>query len=175
MEEVTIGIVTQGIAGLAVIAPATALVALIFAYGLSSWINKTDEGNDRMKEIAGYIREGAMAFLRREYKTMAIVIAALFLILGFGINWITAALYVVGALLSVLAGFFGMRVATKGNVRTASAAQSGGMNRALKVAFRSGAVMGLCVAGLGLLGVGGFFVLLGVDAASVITGFGLGA
>jgi K(+)-stimulated pyrophosphate-energized sodium pump len=160
---------------LAIVAPAAALVALIFAYGLSLWIGKMDEGTDRMKEISGYIREGAMAFLRREYKTMAIVIVILFLILGFGINWLTAVLYVIGALFSVLAGFFGMQVATKGNVRTASAAQSGGMNRALKVAFRSGAVMGLCVAGLGLLGVGGIFVLMGINAASVVTGFGLGA
>ena len=160
---------------LAILAPIAAIVALIFAYGLSSWISKMDEGTDRMKEIAGYIREGAMAFLRREYKTMVVVILVLFVILGFGINWMTAILYVFGALFSVLAGFFGMRVATKGNVRTASAAMSGGMNQALKVAFRSGAVMGLCVVGLGLLGIGGVFVVLGVESASVITGFGLGA
>jgi K(+)-stimulated pyrophosphate-energized sodium pump len=160
---------------LAIAAPAAGLVALIVAYALSSWISKTDEGSDRMKEISGYIREGAMAFLKREYRTMAVVIAILFLILGFGISWITAVLYVFGALFSVLAGFFGMRVATKGNVRTASAAQSSGMNRALKIAFRSGAVMGLCVAGLGLLGVGGVFVIMGVDSAAVVTGFGLGA
>ncbi|MBR0600255.1 sodium-translocating pyrophosphatase [Sinanaerobacter chloroacetimidivorans] len=160
---------------LAISAPVAAIIALIFAYGLSSWINKVDEGTDRMKEIAGFIREGAMAFLRREYKTMAVVILILFLILGFGISWTTAVLYVFGALFSVLAGYFGMRVATKGNVRTANAAKIGGMNQALKVAFRSGAVMGLCVVGLGLLGVGGVFVIMGVDSASVITGFGLGA
>lgn len=160
---------------LAISAPVAAIIALIFAYGLSSWINKMDEGTERMKEIAGYIREGAMAFLKREYKTMIFVIIALFLILGFGIGWTTAVLYVIGALFSVLAGFFGMRVATKGNVRTASAAMNGGMNQALKVAFRSGAVMGLCVVGLGLLGIGGVFVILGIDSASVITGFGLGA
>lgn len=160
---------------LAVLAPVAAIIALIFAYGLSSWIGKMDEGNDRMREIAGYIREGAMAFLRREYKTMAVVILVLFVILGLGIDWITAVLYVIGAFFSVLAGYCGMRVATKGNVRTASAAMSGGMNQALKVAFRSGAVMGLCVVGLGLLGIGGVFVLLGVESASVITGFGLGA
>ena len=120
---------------LAILAPVTGVLALIFAYGLSSWINKMDEGTERMKEIAGYIREGAMAFLRREYKTMVIVILVLFLILGFGINWTTAVLYVIGALFSVMAGYFGMTVATKGNVRTASAAMSGGMNLALKVAF----------------------------------------
>lgn len=160
---------------LAVLAPIAAVIALVFAYGLSSWIGKMDEGTDRMREISGYIREGAMAFLRREYKTMVVVILVLFVILGFGINWTTAVLYVFGALFSVLAGYCGMRVATKGNVRTASAAMSSGMNKALKVAFRSGAVMGLCVVGLGLLGIGGVFVLLGVESASVITGFGLGA
>lgn len=161
---------------LSVIAPIAAVIGLIVAFALSSWIGKVDEGTDRMKEIAGYIREGAMAFLRREYKTMIIVIVVLFLLIGFGLqSWVTAALYVVGALLSVLAGYFGMNVATKGNVRTAHAANEGGMNKALKVAFRSGAVMGLCVSGLGLLGLGVIFVAMGIDSAEVITGFGLGA
>ena len=160
---------------LAIIAPICAVAALVVAYALSAWINKVDEGLERMKEIAGFIREGSMAFLRREYKTMVFVIIALFLILGFFVDWTTAGLYVVGALFSVLAGFFGMRVATKGNVRTANAARVDGMSKALKVAFRSGAVMGLCVAGLGLLGVGSIFVLMGVESASVVTGFGLGA
>lgn len=162
---------------LAIAAIAAAVIALVFAYGLTSWINRVDEGTDRMKEIAGYIREGAMAFLTREYKTMVIVIAVLFLLIGFGLqNWITAGLYVLGALLSVLAGFFGMRVATKGNVRTAHAAHESGMTKALSVAFRSGAVMGLCVTGLGLLGLSVVFVAF--DLATVmqcITGFGLGA
>lgn len=161
----------------AFVAIAAAIIALVFAYGLSSWITKVDEGNDRMKEIAGYIREGAMAFLTREYKTMVIVIVVLFVLIGFGLhNWITAVLYLVGALLSVLAGYCGMSVATKGNVRTAQAAHEGGMSKALKVAFRSGAVMGLCVTGLGLLGLSVVFVTL--DLATVvqcITGFGLGA
>lgn len=160
---------------LAIIAPIVAIIALLFAYGLAAWINKVDEGTERMKEIAGYIREGAMAFLRREYKTMVVVVFALFLIIGLAVSWISAGLYVFGALFSVLAGYFGMKVATKGNVRTANAAMTGGMNKALKVAFRSGAVMGLCVAGLGLLGLGTIFVVMGVDSAQVITGFGLGA
>ncbi|MFA7662044.1 MAG: sodium/proton-translocating pyrophosphatase, partial [Anaerovoracaceae bacterium] len=160
---------------LPIIAPICAVIALLFAYGLSAWINKVDEGTERMKEIASFIREGAMAFLKREYKTMVIVIVVLFLIIGLAVDWLTAALYVCGALLSVLAGFFGMRVATKGNVRTANAAKEGGMNKALKVAFRSGAVMGLCVTGLGLLGIGTVFVVMGVESATVITGFGLGA
>lgn len=160
---------------LSIIAPIAAVIGLIVAFGLSSWISKVAEGNDRMKEISGYIREGAMAFLRREYKVMIIVIIILFILIAVCIKPLTGVLYVVGALLSVLAGFFGMNVATKGNVRTANAAKEGGMNKALKVAFRSGAVMGLCVSGLGLLGLGVIFVIMGISSADVITGFGLGA
>lgn len=160
---------------LAVFVVIAAILGLLVAYGLSAWISKVPEGTDRMKEIAGFIRVGAMAFLRREYKAMAAVIVILFLIIGFTISWLTAGLYVTGALLSVLAGFFGMRVATKGNVRTANAAMESGMGKALKVAFRSGAVMGLCVSGLGLLGLGAIYVAMGLDAVEVITGFGLGA
>ncbi|MBK5253086.1 MAG: sodium-translocating pyrophosphatase [Peptostreptococcaceae bacterium] len=158
------------------IIPITAVIALIVAFSLAAWVGKAEEGTDRMKEIAGYIREGAMAFLKREYKTMVIVIVALFLLIGIFIGWITAGLYVAGALLSVLAGFFGMRVATLGNVRTANAAMTSGMPKALKIAFRSGAVMGLCVTGLGLLGLGIIFIAF--DLATVVecvTGFGLGA
>lgn len=161
---------------LAIFAPVSAIIALIVAFVLASWIGKKSEGTDRMKEIAGYIREGAMAFLRREYRTMVIVIIVLAVILGIGINLETAILYVIGACFSVLAGFFGMRVATKGNVRTANAAREEGMKGALNVAFRSGAVMGLCVVGLGLLGIGGVCVILGITkASSVIIGFGFGA
>ena len=161
---------------LAISVPICAAIALVFAFGLAKWIGSMDSGTDRMKEISGYIHEGAMAFLRREYKTMVIVVAVLFVLIGVLLNsWVTAVLYVVGALLSVLAGYFGMTVATKGNVRTANAAKEGGMVKALKVAFRSGAVMGLCVTGLGLLGIGAVFVAMGVDSAQVITGFGLGA
>lgn len=154
-----------------------AVIGLIVAFCLAAWIKKADEGTDRMKEIAGYIREGAMAFLKREYKTMVIVIVVLFLLIGFGLqSWTTAILYVCGALLSVLAGFFGMKVATLGNVRTANAARESGMDKALKIAFRSGSVMGLCVSGLGLLGLG--VVVCVLDLATVtqcVTGFGLGA
>jgi len=162
--------------GLVWIAPVVGIVALCVAYVLASWIGKQSTGNERMTEIAGFIHEGAMAFLKREYRTMVIVVIALFIILGLGINWVTAILYVCGAAFSVLAGFFGMQVATKGNVRTAWAAEEGGMNKALKVAFRSGSVMGLCVVGLGILGVGLAFALLGQEtAANCLTGFGLGA
>ena len=153
-----------------------AAVGLVVAFGLASWVGKQEAGNDRMKEISGFIREGAFAFLKKEYKTMAIVIVVLFIIISFCINLTSGILYVIGALLSVLAGFFGMNVATKGNVRTANAAMTSGMPKALKVAFRSGAVMGLCVAGLGLLGLSAVFVAL--DLATItecITSFGLGA
>ena len=162
---------------IAIVSVIAAAIGLVVAIGLASWIAKAEEGNDRMKEIAGYIREGAMAFLTREYKIMAIVIVVLALLIGFGLQSVTTAiLYVVGALLSVLAGFFGMKVATLGNVRTANAAQESGMNKALKIAFRSGAVMGLAVSGLGLLGLG--VVICVLDLATVtecITGFGFGA
>ena len=159
-----------------IIAVVAAAIGLAVAFSLYAWIAKVEEGTDRMKEIASFIREGAMAFLTREYKYMAIVIVALFVLIGFGLNWTTAILYVCGALLSVLAGFFGMKVATLGNVRTANAAMEAGMNKALKVAFRSGAVMGLCVSGLGLLGLSVIVTVL--DLATVtecVTGFGLGA
>ena len=162
---------------LAIIAVAAAIIGLIVAVSLAAWVARADEGNDRMKEIAGYIREGAMAFLSREYKIMAIVIIVLALLIGLGLQSVTTALlYVFGALLSVLAGFFGMKVATLGNVRTANAAQESGMNKALKIAFRSGAVMGLAVSGLGLFGLG--IVLCVLDLATVtqcVTGFGFGA
>lgn len=162
---------------IAILSVAAAVIGLIAAVGLSAWIKKADEGNDRMKEIAGYIREGAMAFLKREYRIMAIVIIVIALLIGFGLQSVTTAiLYVIGALLSVGAGFFGMKVATLGNVRTANAAMESGMNKALKIAFRSGSVMGLAVTGLGLLGLG--VVVCVLDLATVmetITGFGFGA
>lgn len=159
-----------------VLAVIASVIGLVVAFCLYAWIRKTEEGTDRMKEIAGFIREGAMAFLGREYKYMAIVIVALFLLIGIGISWITAVLYVFGALLSVLAGFFGMKVATLGNVRTANAAMESGMNKALKIAFRSGAVMGLCVSGLGLFGLGVVITVLDLATATeCITGFSLGA
>ena len=158
------------------IIPVIALIGLLVAFALASYVSRADAGNERMQEISGFIREGAFAFLTREYRTMAIVIIALFLIIGFAINWTSGVLYVFGALLSVLAGFFGMNVATKGNVRTANAAMTSGMPKALKIAFRSGTVMGLCVAGLGLFGLGVVFVVL--DMATIqecVTSFGLGA
>ena len=153
-----------------------AIVGLVIAFVLASWVGKQNTGNDRMREISGYIHEGAMAFLKREYKTMAIVIVVLALLVGIAISWKGSILYVFGALLSVLAGYFGMNVATKGNVRTAAAALESGKPKALKVAFRSGAVMGLCVAGLGLFGLGVILVVLDLATITeVVTCFGLGA
>jgi K(+)-stimulated pyrophosphate-energized sodium pump len=167
---------------LAVLAPVAAVIALIVAFALTKWITGRDAGNDRMKEISGYIHEGAMAFLTKEYRFMVIVVVVLAVLIAVAISPLTAGLYVFGALLSVLAGFFGMQVATKGNVRTAAAAEKGGMVQALAVAFRSGAVMGLCVAGLGLLGVGLAVVAIvsatGGELSTLvqcITGFSLGA
>ena len=161
---------------LKIIAPAVGVVALIVALALAKWISGQSTGNARMAEISGFIHEGAMAFLKREYRTMVIVVVVLTVILGVALSWVTAVLYIFGAAFSVLAGYFGMQVATKGNVRTAAAAEKGGMNKALRVAFRSGAVMGLCVVGLGILGVGLSFWLLDTETArQCLTGFGLGA
>ncbi|MDO5095594.1 MAG: sodium-translocating pyrophosphatase [Peptostreptococcaceae bacterium] len=164
------------------LAPAVGLGALVFAWLLASKINKVAPGTDRMKEISSYIHEGAMAFLTREYKALAIFIVALFVVLAVGINLPTAVSFLIGAIFSTLAGFFGMQVATKANVRTANAAREGGMNKALSVAFSGGAVMGMCVVGLGILGVGASFVILTsvlgkdlIEAATILTGFGLGA
>lgn len=164
------------------LAPAVGVVALLFAWTLAGKINKVDPGTERMKEIASYIHEGAMAFLTREYKALAIFIVALFAILALGINILTAVCFVFGAVFSTLAGFFGMQAATKANVRTANGAKEGGMSKALSVAFSGGAVMGMSVVGLGILGVGALYIFLvgpggkdAVEAATILTGFGLGA
>lgn len=149
------------------------VLALLFAFYKASSIDKVSPGNERMKEISTYIQEGAMAFLSRQYKSLAIFVVALFLVLGLLINWTTAICFIFGALFSVFAGYFGMRVATKANVRTANAARESGMTKALNVAFSGGAVMGMCVVGLGLLGVGLAYILF--EDPAIITGFGLGA
>ncbi len=127
-----------------------------------------------MREIAASISEGAQAFLTAEYKILIFFVVVLFVLIGVGIgNWITAVCFVVGAVFSTLAGYFGMSVATKANVRTANAAKESGMNRALSIAFSGGAVMGMCVAGLGVLGVSTIYLITGnVD---VLSGFSLGA
>ena len=155
------------------LAPVLGIVALVFAFVLAGRVGKMDEGTDRMKEIAGSIREGANAFLKAEYKILIIFAVVLFLLIGFGVGWKTAVCFVVGAVFSTLAGYFGMTVATKANVRTANAARTGGMNKALSIAFSGGAVMGMSVVGLGLLGVGAVYAVTG--DANILFGFGLGA
>ena len=125
------------------VAPVLGIIALIFAFVLASKISKEEEGTDRMKEIALAIREGANAFLKAEYKILIIFVLVLFVLICFGIGVTTAICFAVGALFSTLAGYFGMNVATKANVRTANGARTGGMNKALSTAFSGGAVMGL--------------------------------
>ncbi|WP_326908831.1 sodium-translocating pyrophosphatase [Sedimentibacter sp. MB31-C6] len=159
--------------GTLIIAPIVGVLALLYAYYKAVSINKVNAGTKRMEEISSFIHEGAMAFLTREYKSVAIFAIVLFFILGFGINWQTAVSFAVGAIFSTLAGYFGMTVATKANVRTANAARESGMNKALEIAFSGGAVMGMVVVGLGLLGVGALWIVFG--EASYLTGFSLGA
>lgn len=156
------------------VVPVVGILTLLFAVYLAVKVGRQDAGNDKMKEIAGAISEGARAFLTAEYKILVIFVAVLFLLIGVGIgSWVTAVCFVVGALFSTLAGYFGMNVATKANVRTANAAKESGMNKALSIAFSGGAVMGMCVAGLGALGVSVVYILTGnVD---VLSGFSLGA
>ena len=151
------------------------VLALIFAaFLVVKKINTVIVTHDRMNEIASYIHEGAMAFLRREYKVLVIFSAVLALAITVGLqSYQTAIAFLCGALFSVLAGFFGMQVATKANVRTAFAAKESGMNRALSVAFSGGAVMGMSVVGLGLLGVSVLYFIF--EDAQIVTGFGLGA
>jgi len=156
-------------------APVLGVLAVLVAFFLTANIGKQDQGNDKMKEISSYIRDGAMAFLKREYKTIAIFAIVLFIILGLVVDWGTAVCYLIGALFSVLAGYIGMNAATKANSRTARAAEVGGMPRALDIAFKGGAVMGMAVVGLGILGVGILYIILGIDNLGMITGFSLGA
>lgn len=149
------------------------LIALAVALMLSSAIGKAPAGTARMQEIAGYIHEGAMAFLFREYKALSAFVIVVAIVISMFLSSLTAVCFVAGAVFSVCAGYIGMTVATKANVRTAAAAQHGGMPEALKIAFSGGAVMGLGVVGLGIVGVAAAYMLFGnID---IVTGFGLGA
>ncbi len=174
--------------------PIFGIIALIYTFLQSSWVSKQDAGNDRMKEIAGYISDGAMAFLKAEYKVMAyfvVVVAILLAVMGgssANSHWSIGISFVLGAILSALAGFIGMMIATKSNVRTAEAAKTS-LSKALKVSFTGGSVMGMGVAGLAVLGLGGLFIIIkqifapgaGVDShemertIEILTGFSLGA
>ena len=155
------------------LAPLFAAVALLFALYKARYVSKCDAGNSRMQEIAAAIAEGASAFLRAEYKILAIFIVVLFVLITIFIDFGTAVCFVIGACFSILAGFFGMRVATKANVRTANAALTSGMNKALSVAFSGGSVMGMCVVGLGLLGCSLIYIITG--NYNILFGFSLGA
>ncbi|RLE30491.1 MAG: sodium-translocating pyrophosphatase [Acidobacteria bacterium] len=174
--------------------PAVAILALIYAYIRASWVKAQDPGNDRMKMIGGWIADGAMAFLAREYRVLAIFVIAVAVLLGVSnqmvgddTNWIISVSFVLGAFCSALAGYFGMKTATAANIRTASAARQG-LNQALQVAFNGGSVMGLSVVGLALTGLGTLFIvytkmhstaLTDVTAMTLVlnllSGFSLGA
>ncbi len=159
---------------LMLLVPVCGVLALLFAVVLIMRVKKQDAGTEKMREIAAAISDGAKAFLRAEYKILVIFVSVLFILIGFGIgNWVTAICFVVGALFSTAAGYVGMNVATKANVRTAQAAKESGMNKALSIAFSGGAVMGMCVAGLGVLGVSGIYII--TKNVDVLSGFSLGA
>ena len=157
------------------LAPIVGVLALLFAFYKASFVSKQDAGNERMKEISSYISEGAMAFLTREYKALVVFVIVLAIILAVGLKSIpTAICFVVGAIFSVAAGYVGMKVATRANVRTTNAAWKGGLGKALDVAFSGGVVMGMCVVGLGIIGITGAYFLTG-GQTEIITGFSLGA
>ena len=166
--------------------PGSGLVALLFVYLKNNWVASKDVGSEKMERIAKNIADGAMAFLRAEYKILSVFVLITAVLLGFkgeseGSSYLVAVSFVVGALCSGLAGFIGMKVATKANVRTTNAAQES-LGKALEIAFSGGAVMGLGVVGLGVLGLGSLFIYYSshfngeVDTViKVISGFSLGA
>src|SRR5580692_8467648 len=174
--------------------PVMGAIGLLYTFIKFAWVTKQDAGNERMQEIARYIAEGAMAFLRAEWKILSyfvILVAILLAVMGLTnpqSHWAIAISFALGAVLSATAGYIGMRSATKANVRTAQAARTS-LSKALKVSFTGGSVMGLGVAGLAVLGLGGLFILLKAIFApgaavnseemtrtiEVLTGFSLGA
>ncbi|KJD35447.1 potassium transporter [Tamlana sedimentorum] len=166
--------------------PLFGVLALIFVFIKSAWVNKQDQGDDKMKRIAKNIADGAMSFLKAEYKILSIFVVGVAILLFFkgsneeGSNGMVAISFVVGAICSALAGFIGMKVATKANVRTTSAARTS-LGKALEVAFAGGAVMGLGVVGLGVLGLSGLFMIYSEmgwglnEVLNVLSGFSLGA
>lgn len=158
-----------------IFAPIAGILALLYAFYLSKKVMKADPGTEKMQKISNAIHKGAIAFLKREYKTLAIFVIVVFFVLGLssGIGWSTSICFVVGAAFSILAGFFGMMVATRANTRTANAAAKSGKNKALQIAFSGGAVMGMSVVGLGILGIGILYMIF--KDPNVVTGFGFGA
>ena len=160
------------------------VLGLVVAFVLFGYISKQSDGTDEMREIAARIQEGAMAFLRREYMVIGIFVVIVTLLLMWAIGMTTAIAFVSGALCSTLAGFIGMTAATRANVRTAAAAKEVGSGKALRIAFYGGAVMGLSVAALGLVGIGIWYYLYGASAigdadlvnfGEIISGFAMGA
>ena len=170
---------------LVVLVPIAGVIALVFAYMKAQWVIKQDAGTDEMKEIARRIQEGAMAFIDTEYRVLAkfVLVVAILLALanmnGDSQSPLIAAAFVLGAVLSALAGYFGMKIATDANVRTTAAARTG-LAPALAVAFNGGAVMGMTVVGLAMIGLGGLWLVFSSmfdtqTALNVITGFSMGA
>lgn len=155
------------------LAIAAGIIALLFAAIKFSSISKKGAGNERMKEISGFIHDGAMAYLSRQYKALIIFVVVVCVVLGVAIDYKTAICFLAGAIFSVLAGYIGMQAATKANVRTANSAKEEGMNGALNVAFSGGAVMGMCVVGLGILGITLSYIIF--QDAEIVTGFSFGA
>jgi K(+)-stimulated pyrophosphate-energized sodium pump len=173
--------------------PVLGVLGLLYTWIKFNWVSKQDAGTDRMKEISNYIAEGAMAFLKAEWKILSYFVITVALLLGFmasknpNSHWTIAVAFIIGAVCSAVAGYIGMKVATKANVRTAQAARTS-LSKALEVSFTGGAVMGLGVAGLAVLGLGSLFIILqsyfSADVVSsnemlrtieVLTGFSLGA
>lgn len=170
--------------------PVFGVLGIIFVLWKSAWVTKQDAGTDKMKKIAGHIAEGAMAFLKAEYKVLAVFVVCVAILLGVSANLETssplvAVSFILGAFCSALAGFIGMQVATKANVRTTHAARTS-LGRALEVAFAGGSVMGMGVVGLGILGLSTLFIIysniFGIDnqanltqVITIITGFSFGA
>ena len=154
--------------------PVLGVLGLLFAFFQAQKIQKEESGNERMQEIAHAIAEGAQAFLFAEYKILLFFVCSLFLCIGLGTrSWLSGVAFVFGALLSTLAGYFGMRSATAANVRTAEAARQSGMKKALSIAFSGGSVMGMSVAGFGIFGLGLFYYF--TKDVGVLSGFSLGA
>lgn len=166
--------------------PAFGILALLFVFTKNNWVSKQEIGNEKMARIAKNIADGAMSFLKAEYKILSIFVVAVAILLFFkgqaesGSNGLVAVSFIVGAICSALAGFIGMRVATKANVRTTNAARNS-LGKALEVAFAGGAVMGLGVVGLGVLGLSGLFAIYSAqgwgitEVLNVLSGFSLGA
>ena len=164
---------------------ALGLVGLVVAAGIYRYVNAQPRGTDLMIDIADQIHDGAMAFLRREYSVLAIFIVVVAVLLGLAIGWTTSVAYIGGAMSSILAGVFGMKAATRANVRTSAAANTEGQGKALRIAFFGGAVMGLSVGALGLIGLGALYWIFAAPAipgtqelpnfAEIVSGFAMGA